>query len=199
MRAVLKDVIAGALGLAVALSGGAGGAAAAAPGGESRELVASGSFAPATGDGAAPRAVTYDEDLVPAGATIRVTQRLTATGGMVVTVAVRGVEPGHTFGTHVHTEPCGSDPDHAGSHYQNVTGDDEALANPVNEVWLDFTAGEDGSGGAAAGKNWVFREGDAGSVILHENATSTGHHGGTPGAAGDRVACLTVPFQGSAG
>ncbi|MEO3751012.1 superoxide dismutase family protein [Streptomyces sp. B6B3] len=142
-----------------------------------------------------PVALTYDATLVPAGAAITVTQHQVGEGTMVA-VAVDGVAPGHTFGGHVHTEPCADDPAAAGGHYQDRPGEDPGLANPGNEVWLDFTADASGDGRAVALQDWSFREGGAGSVVLHEHATETGHHGGTPGHAGDRVACVTVPFVG---
>jgi Cu-Zn family superoxide dismutase len=154
-------------------------------------LGARGRFEPAAAEQQVLRAVTYDETLVPSGATIEVGQRITG-DRMSVEVTLRGVLPGHTYGAHVHTEPCGADPAAAGGHYQNEPG----VVNEHNEVWLDFTADENGAGQAVSRHDWIFREGEAGSVVVHEHATSTGRDGTTPGDAGDRVACLTVPFAG---
>lgn len=160
-------------------------------------LRARGSFAPTDGSGAL-QAVTYDEELVPAGARIRLSQRIAEgpDAGMMIEMAVDGVREGHTFGVHVHTDPCGADPDASGDHYQNEPGDEPWRANPRNEVWLDFTADRQGGGEARSRQDWIFRPGEANSVVLHEHATETGHHGGMPGEAGDRVACFTVPFTG---
>ncbi|MFF1698968.1 superoxide dismutase family protein [Streptomyces sp. NPDC058257] len=133
-------------------------------------------------------AITYDQKLVPAGSSIEVEQR-GGPGDMAVTVRVKGLKPGHAYGAHVHQKPCGADPAAAGGHYQHredpvQPSKDPAYANPENEVWLDFTANPDGSGGASARHGWEFRAGGAGSVVLHREQ----------GGAGDRVACFTVPF-----
>ncbi|CAL9542785.1 hypothetical protein SUDANB171_04254 [Streptomyces sp. enrichment culture] len=141
------------------------------------------------GESADRDALTYDEDVVPAGARIEVVQRVTGEA-MTVELEVRGVLPGHTFGAHVHESPCGDDPADSGPHYQNVPSEDPAAANPGNEVWLDFTADSAGRGTAVSRHAWVFRPGEANSLVLHEHAT--GEHGD----AGGRVACLTVAFTG---
>jgi superoxide dismutase, Cu-Zn family len=185
---------AGAVSMAVAMAAVLAGNAAAGSE-EDYWLRADGRFSAVT-EGAAPSAaITYDEALVPQGTGITVGQRVDD-GRTVIEVEVDGVRPGHTFGTHVHTEPCGADPEAAGDHYQNEPGEGPRRANPHNEVWLDFTADEAGAGGGEARQEWIFRDGEARSVVLHEHATDTGHHGGTPGDAGDRVACFTVPFAG---
>lgn len=49
-----------------------------------------------------------------------------------------------------------------------------------------------GSGGILAEQNWTFREGEARSVVIHEHPTLTDP--GEAGMAGERLACLTVPF-----
>ncbi|MFG2497283.1 superoxide dismutase family protein [Streptomyces sp. NPDC048441] len=133
-------------------------------------------------------AITYDKRLVPAASWIQVVQR-GRPGDMSVTVRVKGMKPGHAYGAHVHQKPCGADPAAAGGHYQDhkdpvQPSKDPAYVNPDNEVWLDFTAGPDGSGTASARHDWEFRKGGAGSVVLHREQ----------GGAGDRVACFTVPF-----
>ncbi|MDB1087769.1 superoxide dismutase family protein [Streptomyces sp. ACA25] len=157
-------------------------------------LRASGQFAPPA-TVLAPAAVTYDRELVPAGAEVEVAQRITD-GEMAIELSVRGVLPGHAFGTHVHTRPCGPDPADSGPHYQHVEGDDSASANPENEVWLDFRADARGHGTAVSHHEWTFRAGGAASVVLHERETSHGADGHAPGEAGPRAACFTVPFAG---
>ena len=194
--------------LAVALVVLAGTGPAAAHDYHGYELHAWGQFGPARGQHV-PTAVTYDRKLVPTGARIDVRQWISgpatadpgrqdepaADGRMTVELRVTGVRPGHTFGAHVHAEPCGADPADSGPHYQHRPGTDPALANPANEVWLDVTADADGVGESVAVQRWIFRSGEAGSVVLHERATSTGHGDHEqPGDAGARVACFTVPF-----
>ncbi|SOD60200.1 superoxide dismutase, Cu-Zn family [Streptomyces zhaozhouensis] len=151
-----------------------------------------GEFAPVGAGGT--DAVTYDEELVAAGATVEVVQWV-GDGRTRVELRVDGLVPGHTYGTHVHTEPCGPDPADSGPHYQHEPSDRPGAANPSNEVWLDLTADGEGAGAATARQDWYFRAGEANSVVVHEHATSRGHHG-TPGDAGARVACFTVPFRG---
>lgn len=167
-----------------------------AHGGGQYQLDAWGRFGTA-GERGVPAAVTYEAALVPRGAKVAVRQRI-AGEGMSVELRATGLRPGHTYGTHVHTDPCGADPEDSGPHYQHRTGDDPALANPDNEVWLDFTADEDGEGEASVWQPWTFRPGEARSVVLHEEATSTGEDGREPGDAGARVGCLTVPFVAAA-
>lgn len=205
-----------ALAVLAALAVPAGGPAAALGGGD-YEVRAWGQFGTA-GEWGVPAAVTYDEKLVPPGARIEVRQRI-AGKGMSVELRVAGLRPGHTYGTHVHTDRCGVDPQDSGPHYQHREGEDPELAHPDNEVWLDFTADAAGAGEASAWQSWTFRPGEAASVVLHEHATATGDegdggdeadagHGGhdgrpgddlDPGEAGARAGCFTVPFAHRAG
>jgi Cu-Zn family superoxide dismutase len=141
-------------------------------------------------------APTYDTDAVPAGASVQVTQRLDE-DGMTIRARVRGVRPDRTFGVHVHTAPCGADPQDAGPHYQHrkdshQPSTDPAFANPRNEVWLDFTTNASGNGSSQTQHPWQFRAGGARSIVLHEHATATAD--GRAGMAGKRLACFTMPF-----
>ncbi|WP_059013531.1 superoxide dismutase family protein [Streptomyces specialis] len=186
----MKAMVTGAAAMAAVLA--AAGTAVAGDGPVTGGLVAVGQFESVAADAAAvPEAVTYDEELVPEGAVILVTETVQA-GRTTITVLATGLVPGHTYGTHVHTDPCGADPADSGAHYQNVPG----AATAGNEVWLDFTADALGVGHAVAQQDWVFREGEANAVVLHEHGTSHGHDGEEPGTAGDRAACFTVPFEG---
>ncbi|GAB2513147.1 superoxide dismutase family protein [Nocardiopsis aegyptia] len=145
-------------------------------------------------------AVTYDETAVPVGATADVQVREEGEQTSVQFTAT-GLEGDRDFGAHVHTQPCGEEPSDAGPHYQNeadpaATEDepssDPAYANPENEVWLDFTTDADGNAVTTATVDWTFREGEARSLVLHDQHTSTEH--GEAGTAGDRLACVTVEF-----
>ncbi|MGK5531365.1 superoxide dismutase family protein [Streptomyces sp. URMC 129] len=186
----MKAMVTGAAAMAAVLA--TAGTAVAADGPGVGLLLASGQFepVPAAAD-EVPEAVTYDEELVPEGAVILVTESVVA-GTTTIKVLVSGLVPGHTYGTHIHTDPCGADPAASGGHYQDVPG----VATPENEVWLDLTADESGVGAAVAHQDWVFREGGANAIVLHEHATSHGHDGEEPGTAGDRAACFTVPLAG---
>lgn len=168
-------------------------------GGDTPPVVVSGTFAPYTDDAVA---VTHDEELVPAGAEVTVTvaeTRWKYRKGTRVDLEVAGLVPGHEYGAHLHTDPCGPDPADSGPHYQNIVDPgadgpsvDPRYANPWNEVWLDFTADEAGEGAATATVGWRVRPGEASSVVIHEHHTATGH--GEAGTAGARVACVNVPL-----
>jgi Cu-Zn family superoxide dismutase len=133
-------------------------------------------------------ALTYDTQLVPAGARVEVEEH-SVRGRTTVRLRVSGVRPGHAFGAHVHGKPCGADPAAAGGHYQNRVdpvqpSTDPRYVNAQNEVWLDFTSDARGRGTARATHTWGFRDGEARSVVIHDE----------PGTKGARVACFTVPF-----
>ena len=205
-RGILRPALVTALTVTLATAGaasatgaagtGAAGTGAAGPDGDGRMLRTSAVFLQ-KGEPGSARAITYDRR-VPEGARIQVGQKVRKDGkGMKIEVAVRGATPEYTYGMHVHTRPCGALPDSSGPHYQNrkdpkQPSTDTRFANPRNEVWLDFTSDKHGNGSAAAKQKWTFRKGEARSVVLHEHATSA--HNGKAGTAGDRLACVTVPF-----
>lgn len=160
-------------------------------------IAAGGRFEKADGK-RVPAAVTYDT-AVPAGASVTVAQRLSGEGTSVE-LWVDGVESERSFGAHVHTKPCGADPDDSGPHYQHKADPvqpsvDPRYANPRNEVWLDFDSDAKGAGHAKSQQKWNFRAGQARSVVIHEHGTHAEE--GHAGQAGARLACLTVPFTGA--
>jgi len=159
-------------------------------------------FAPAS---AAPEAeaVTYDTKLVPEGSRVLVKEMVHGKEMMHdnevtrVHLRVKDLVANRTYGAHVHTGPCGERPASSGPHYQNKQDPekpsvDSKYANPENEVWLDFTTDENGTGNATAKVDWRFRTGEARSVVIHESATAT--QDSHAGMAGERVACVNVPF-----
>ncbi|CAJ65124.1 MULTISPECIES: superoxide dismutase family protein [Frankia] len=143
-----------------------------------------------------PTAVTYDAHLVPPGTTaVALAVRGKRT---VVGLIVQGLAPNHQFGAHVHQKACGATGTAAGAHYQNVPDPVQPSVNPryanaSNEVWLDFTTDDRGTGSAFAAVAWDFRAGGAHSIILHEHHTDSSP--GAAGTAGARAACLTVPLS----
>lgn len=145
-------------------------------------------------------AITYDETAVPEGATADVQVRVQE-GETFVQFTGTGLEANRDFGAHVHTAPCGDDPDDSGPHYQDEQdpeadednpSTDPDYANPDNEVWLDFTTDDGGNAFSSATVPWEFRDGEAQSLVLHEEHTNTEE--GEAGTAGDRLACVTVEF-----
>lgn len=141
-------------------------------------------------------AITYYPDQVPAGARVRVTSEQTDERTRV-TLEVEGLQPNRAYGAHVHTKPCGSSGADAGPHFQQRPDPvkpsvDPAYANPENEVWLDMTTDSSGNAYVTTTVDWEFREGEANSLVLHDEHTAT--HEGHAGTAGDRLACVTVEF-----
>ncbi|MEU6392090.1 hypothetical protein [Streptomyces sp. NPDC046939] len=175
---MVAGMVTGALAAAVLAAGGGG--AADATGTSSYWMESRATFSPPTAF-LPSSAVTYDTGLVPAAASIKVTQS-GDTDRMTVRLDVGGLAHSHAFGAHVHQRACGAGPEAAGGHYQHVA--DPKKADAENEVWLDFTTDAEGAGHAEVKKGWGLRDGEAGSVVIHD----------APGAAGKRVACFTVPF-----
>lgn len=174
---MLAGICAGAVAAAVLATGTPGGA-------DDLSLRTEARFAPPA-DGTSHKALTYDRKLVPPGAWIEVRQHSVRGGATTVRLRVRGLNPGHEYGVHVHQKPCGADPAAAGGHYQHRPSTDPAHAHPDNEWWLDFTPDAHGEGRALARHDWGFRPGAASSVVIHDR----------PGNSGARVACFTVPFR----
>jgi Cu-Zn family superoxide dismutase len=154
------------------------------------ETIGEGTFQPA-----GTTAVTYDPGLVPPGATALVTSFPVA-DGLAVRLSVTGLVPRHMYGAHLHTRPCTAKPDDAGPHYQHdpnpkASPADPAYANPLNEVWLDFTADADGRATVTAVRERAFDlSAPPRSLVVHAERTRTAT--GVAGTAGARVACLTV-------
>ncbi len=141
-------------------------------------------------------AITYAEDLVRVGARVAVSAE-SADGSTTVRLAVRGLQPGRTYGAHAHSMPCGPDGEAAGGHFQHrpdpqQPSTDPAFANPDNEVWLDLTTDAAGAGTAEVTVPWQFTDRRPRSVVIHAEPTRTGP--GEAGSAGQRAACITVGF-----
>ncbi|GAB3206710.1 superoxide dismutase family protein [Marinactinospora thermotolerans] len=142
-------------------------------------------------------AVTYDPEAVPEGASVNVSVTSKGAPPTIVTMGISGLQPDRDYGAHVHTKPCGAAPDDSGPHYQNEEdpqqpSTDPKYANPDNEIWLDFTTDADGSADASASVDWVPRQGEANSIVIHAEHTHT--EPGHAGQAGDRLACINVPL-----
>ena len=156
--------------------------------------VAEGTFAPYS---PSATAITYEPQLVPSGASARLMIAAVA-DTTTVTLEVRGLRPGRTYGAHLHTMPCGPTGPAAGPHYQHRPDPaasasppsvDPLYANPQNEVWLDVTTDSQGTGMSKSTQQWIFSMKPK-SLVLHAKKTETTQ--GKAGTAGDRVACLTV-------
>jgi superoxide dismutase, Cu-Zn family len=144
-------------------------------------------------------AVTYDPAIVPAGATATVTVKPAAEGAEI-TLSVTGLLPNRTYGSHLHSKPCGAKGEAAGPHFQHLPDPaaaasppsvDPSYANPQNEVWLDFTTDGTGKASSTTTHPWTAPAGTSRSVVIHAAGTKTGPK--EAGTAGPRVACLTVP------
>ncbi|WP_245818649.1 superoxide dismutase family protein [Haloechinothrix alba] len=144
-------------------------------------------------------AYTYDTELAPEGAELGV--EVDEGDTTSVTLSVRGLVPDRAYAAHAHSEPCGADGSDAGPHFQhevdpNQPSTDPDYANPDNEIWLDFATDGAGDAEVTAEVPFGFAERAPASVVVHAEA-ETATEEGEAGAAGDRLACLTAPFDSS--
>ena len=138
----------------------------------------------------------YDKALVPDGAKVFVAENV-HDGLTTVVLDVRGLVPNHAYGAHAHAKPCGAKPEDAGPHYQHNADPvkpsvNPAFANPMNEVWLDFTTDAKGNATRASTVDWAFGPAPASSVVIHAEPTKTAP--GQAGMAGARAACVSIAF-----
>ena len=165
---------------------------------ETMTPVAEGDLAP---PGRASDAFTYDTALAPEGAHLAVS--VTADPAKTrIRLVVEGLLPERGYAAHAHANPCGASGDVAGPHYQHdpdpaaapgKPSTDPAYANPQNEIWLDLRTDGDGNGESTVEVPFVFGDRAPASVVVHA-AETTAMAPGQAGSAGDRLACLTVPF-----
>jgi Cu-Zn family superoxide dismutase len=156
-----------------------------------------GTFAVPGGDNLA---VTYDPAVVPVGATAEVVLSILGNGGETA-LTVTGLVADRAYGAHLHVKPCGATGDAAGPHYQyspdpaasaSPPSVDPSYANPLNEVWLDFTTDDTGAANVSMTQTWQFPAGSgARSLVIHAQTTELAP--GKAGTAGARAACLTLP------
>ncbi|WP_214323192.1 hypothetical protein [Nonomuraea sediminis] len=122
--------------------------------------------------GGDPAAIAYDRKLVPQGAQASLTAE--SVGDRTVTsLVVEGFLHNRAYGAHLHTEPCGADPQAAGPHFKRGT----------DEVWLDFRTLGNGTGHATTRHDWQLDPAHLPqSLVIHA----------APGASAPRIACLTL-------
>jgi superoxide dismutase, Cu-Zn family len=138
-----------------------------------------------------PAAIVYDHKLAPEGAQASLT--VDSQGGKTVSsLVVEGFLPDRAYGAHLHTKPCAADPDAAGPHYQQRHHDPASHgATVANEVWLDLTTDESGSGRATARNAWSLDPNRLPrSLVIHAQHTMSA--GPNAGTAGPRVTCMTL-------
>lgn len=119
--------------------------------------------------------VTVDEDSAKFRLTLRGLDRAAA---------------GRTFGAHLHLGTCvAGDGAAALAHYNTdvINGVTPVRANPDTEVWLDFTATDEGTAMVGAVVPFAPAAGNH-SIVIHRDPTA-----GT-GVAGPRLACLPVAW-----
>lgn len=138
----------------------------------------------------------YDKALVPDGAKVFVAENV-HDGLTTVVLDVRGLVPNHAYGAHAHAKPCGPKPEDSGSHFQHNADPvkpsvNPAFANPMNEIWLDFTTDAKGNATKASTVDWTFGAAPASSVVIHAEPTQTAP--GKAGTAGARAACVSIAF-----
>lgn len=128
-----------------------------------------------------------EEGLVGRAQTVR-----SSDGSTHIEVGVRGLQPGVTYGIHLHNAPC-SAANPGGGHYQHEA---DAGAAPPNELWPSSSPHDAMAGitanaaGVASGRgtaDWIAGE-SAVSVVLHAGVG----HGATSTAGGPKLACADL-------
>lgn len=158
-------------------------------------LLVAGATLPA--QGAKDRAVRGDLAALPGAAAHvphisgRVQVVRTGAGHTKLTVHVKGLEPGETYGVHLHNAPC-SAANPGGGHYMF---DPHGAKQPPNELWASSDSKDPMAGitanpaGNAHGKGtalWTAGP-EAKAVVVHTGFS----HGGTAGG-GAKVACADL-------
>ncbi len=149
------------------------------------------------------QAITYNPDLAPIGAAMTASLIPTSDGSTRAELTVSGLLPDRGYAAQAHTRECGEAAAAAGPHFQDhidpkATPQDPSsnprYANPNNEIWLDVHTDSAGAGTSSTTLPFVLTDRAPGSIVMHEamrTATDPGH----AGAAGARVACLTLAEQ----
>ncbi|GAA3455113.1 superoxide dismutase family protein [Dactylosporangium matsuzakiense] len=167
---------------------------------EPATVTAKGTFHPAATAPPGTTAFLYDTSAATASAAAELTLH-SAGERTTVTLAVTGFRPNRTYGAHLHVNPCGKDPKAAGGHFQyhpepaasSSPSNNPTYANPRNEVWLDFTTDAHGAAKVSAEQPWALSpQHRPQSLVIHEGGTMA--KPGEAGAAGARVACLTIAY-----
>lgn len=123
------------------------------------------------------------------GLTGRVQAVRTGDGKTHLSVRVAGLQPGVTYGMHLHNAPC-SAANPGGGHYKH---DPDGAGQPPNELWPSSTPHDSlagitaNSAGIATGRgtaDWIAGE-NAVSVVLHAGLGQ----GSTSTAGGPKLAC----------
>lgn len=153
-------------------------------------LIAVGAFASVAGAATKERGAFAT---LPAGTSLGLSlegaAQITRTAdGTSVKINVRGLEPGATYGAHLHNASCAVN--EGGAHYKdNPAG----LSTPPNELWLSSTSDPmvgitANAAGVAQGRgsaDWVARP-EAEAVVIHAIPP-----GGTT-AGGPKIACADL-------
>jgi Cu/Zn superoxide dismutase len=114
-------------------------------------------------------------------------------GSTTVSLKVQGLDHdavGMVLGAHVHVGSCVTGNGSAAGPHYNSTG---TMPTALNEVWLDFIVGANGTASAEATVPFAIPAGGAASVVIHADETSSGPLP-PAGSAGPRWACLPVVF-----
>ncbi|WP_260729749.1 superoxide dismutase family protein [Dactylosporangium roseum] len=164
------------------------------------KATAKGTFVPAASAPADAKALLYEPSAVQGSPSADLTL-ISGKGRTMESLVVTGFDAKRRYGAHLHTERCGTDPSAAGPHFQHHAdpkagrspSTDPSYANPHNEAWLDFTTDASGRGEATAEQDWELTPDHRPySLVIHAEPTST--KPGSAGAAGSRVACLTITY-----
>ena len=114
-----------------------------------------------------------------------------------IRLSVTGLPASRVFGAHVHKLPCADQK--AGPHYQHTefppttTATDNAYANAMNEIWLDFQTDATGKAIREITQDFRIVPERAKAIILHDQISS--NEPGKGGTAGARLACINLTVR----
>jgi Cu-Zn family superoxide dismutase len=149
-------------------------------------IVASGAGEVTANPGFAPNATDAVNPTIGASARAHVVVNGGRGGQALVTFHVDGLPAGRSFAAHLHRDSCATA--FGGPHYQAPDPAHPVAANadPDHEVWLDFTANDEGRAQTLAIVPFEVLSG-ARAVVIHQ-----GDHTPPGGVAGQRLACLDI-------
>lgn len=131
-------------------------------------------------------ATTYDQSLVPDGATATVTVSETE-ADTTVDLLVQGALPNTSYSGRMHRNLCGATPEDAGDEYVNNGGPDGQSGATV----LDFSTDSDGNATATTTVPWLISDDATGKSILLQAGQDAGSETGTP-STNNAVACISL-------
>ena len=132
-------------------------------------------------------ATTYDQSLVPDGATATVTVSETE-ADTTLELLIQGALPDTSYSGRMHQNLCGATPADAGEEYVNDGGPDGQSGPTV----LDFSTDSDGNATVTTTVPWLITDDGTGRSILLQAAAEAGSGTTTPASDANAAACISL-------